>query len=202
MKNIFIISPGRTATYAMSKAFSNVSDYTCAHESRVGFFNDQRINYPDNHIELDNRLSFYLPQLTRKYSKKNSLLVIVNRDRNSIAKSYNKRWRKINIMKAFSQGIHMNDLQSNNIDVCLAYVNYIYETIDYFKPQWDNVLEIEFSDLNFGIEQILKKINKINDLENVLEEMKNKSNLNETSLKIKLADARFNFINLIKDLFS
>lgn len=199
MKNVFIISPGRTATSAMSKALSHVSGFTSLHESRVSFLQDERINYPNFHIELDNRLSFYMPQLTKKYSKKESLLVIINRDRKSIAESYNKRWRKINIMKAFSQGIHMRNLNSNNIDVCLAYVNYVYETLDYFKNDWDNVLEVDFSNLNAAITQILKRINKIEDLDNVLNEMKNKSNLNSITLKSKLADARFNFKNLIKD---
>ena len=96
--NVFFVSPGRTATTAFWKAFQCVEGYTCAHESNVQKLGAERLRYPNKHFELDNRLVFFLAELTTKYAKGNSVLVIIKRDHTAIAKSYNKRWSKINIM--------------------------------------------------------------------------------------------------------
>jgi hypothetical protein len=108
-------------------------------------------------MECDNRLTWFLPELTEKYSK-SGLLVIVNREHKSIAKSYNKRWRKNNIMKAYSQGILMRPLSDNTLEVCEDYVEYVYKNLSYFEKMWDNVIHLDIDEPREGISSILNFI--------------------------------------------
>ena len=64
--NVFILSTGRSGSQTFARACAHVSNYTSAHESRSGLLGDAHFDYPDNHIESDNRLSWMLGRLDRK----------------------------------------------------------------------------------------------------------------------------------------
>lgn len=153
--NVFIISPGRTATTTIANAFSCLPGYTSGHETKVKYLGDERVDYANNHVECDNRLAWFLPRLTSKYSN-DGLLVILNRDREKIAASYNKRWYKINIMKAYSQGILMRDFTENNADVCRDYVRSVNEQLAFAKSHWKKCITIELEDIDKGVDQIVE----------------------------------------------
>jgi hypothetical protein len=200
--NVFFISPGRTATTSFSEAFSCVPGYTSMHESRVELLGKERVSYPENHLEFDNRLVWFLPQLANKYAK-SSILVIVHRDKEKIAQSYNKRWHKINIMKAYAQGIHMRDLAGNDIDVCRDYVNYVYDHLEFYRNYWDHVVDINMDTPSEGIELLLAKMECPELSGQVLEYMKNvHSNMNSAGLKKRVEVTWFNLRALIHDLFA
>jgi len=198
--NVFVISPGRTATTTLSQALSYIDGYTTGHETNVIKLGAQRVDYPNYHIECDNRLAWFLPRLTKKYGD-NSVLVIVKRDIEKIAQSYNRRWAKINIMKAYSQGILMRKLNENNIDVCLDYVQNVYEHLEYFRKDWRFVVEIDMEAPKEGVVKLLQILNKEKYESNVIEYMtNNKTNLNSESIRKKLANIKFNLSCLIWDL--
>ena len=46
-----------------SRACASVTNFTSAHESRVGRFMEERVRYPENQIEIDNRLAWFLSNL-------------------------------------------------------------------------------------------------------------------------------------------
>lgn len=174
--NVFILSPGRTATVSIAEALKSIDSYTSSHESRVKYLGDDRVDYPINHFECDNRLVWFLPRLTEKYGK-NSVLVKINRERHSVAKSYNKRWGGVRIMKAYSQGILMRKLDENNINVCKDYVDNSYEHIEYFAKDWQYYLEIDLENKEEGINKLFDIIGCSG--EGVIEFLNNNS-LNKT----------------------
>ena len=199
--NVFFVSPGRTGTKSISRVLKTIDGFTSLHESRVQELGESRIEYPDNHLESDNRLTWFMPQLTKKYSDK-ALLVIVHRDREEVARSYNDRWYKINIMKGYSQGILLRDLSDNNLDVCRDYVNHVYTTLDYFKDSWKNVIEMNIKDPDEGIRGVLEFIGKEDYFEEVIKELKTRrSNKTKKSFKFRLSDFKFNMRNVLHDLF-
>ncbi len=197
--NIFLLSPGRTATTTFSEAFKKIDGYTSAHQSRNPYLGPARIDYPENHFECDNRLTWFLPRLTNKYGK-SGVLVKVTRDRDSIARSYHKRWPGIRIMKAYSQGILRRPLKDNSIEVCKDYVNNVYEQIDFHAPFWSNFIEIDLHKPEPGMEQLFALLGV--DGTNALDYLaRHRLNESETGLRPKINHLRANIKTLLYDLW-
>ncbi|MDQ1249473.1 MAG: hypothetical protein QG597_3848 [Actinomycetota bacterium] len=64
---VFVVGPGRTGTTTLAAAFGHATNVTAAHESRAGRFGADRWRYPDEHNEVDNRLSWLLGPLIQHY---------------------------------------------------------------------------------------------------------------------------------------
>lgn len=199
--NVFFISPGRTGTTTISVAFSCITGFTSLHESRVKFLGDERVNYPTNHFECDNRLVWFLPRLSKKYAE-SSILVIVNREKLKIASSYNQRWGGIGIMRAYSQGILMRHLNENNLEVCKDYVDNVYEQLDFAKEEWGKVIYLDLDNPKQGVIEILKEINKEEYTDEILESFDTvKSNKNNKTIKVRVRQLIQNITMLFQDLF-
>ncbi|MES9978612.1 MAG: hypothetical protein ABW107_07665, partial [Candidatus Thiodiazotropha sp. 6PLUC5] len=65
--NIFILNSGRCGSTTFIKACEHITNYTTGHETRAHLTGDKRIDYPDNHIEADNRLSWILGRIDNKF---------------------------------------------------------------------------------------------------------------------------------------
>src|SRR5690606_32508122 len=87
---------------------SHIEGMTSAHESlsreMVG-----RLEYPDDHIEVDNRLSWFLGSLERKNAaEENVFYVYLKRKPELVSKSYIQRWYiRPAVIRAFYHGILM-----------------------------------------------------------------------------------------------
>jgi len=88
--NVFVLGTGRCGTTTFMRACKHVTNFTCAHESRVNSVGTDRLDYPDNHIEADNRLSWLLGRLDKAYGDR-ALYVHMLRDAEAVAQSYLKR---------------------------------------------------------------------------------------------------------------
>jgi len=147
-KNIFVISTGRTATTAFARAAACLPGYTSAHESRSMQPFASRLNYPDNHIEADNRLLFYLPQLENRYGN-SAYYVLLKRDPSLIASSYAKRWHlTVSIVRAWTHGVRMIPrVRTAEIEQCCHdFVSYADSTLSLFLSRQKNVMEFYVSD--------------------------------------------------------
>lgn len=103
---VFVLCTGRCGSTTLSKALGHATNYTCAHESRSGRITD-RLDYPDQHIEVDNRLSFMLGSLYKRYP--DDFYVHLRRDREAVVRSYTKRFHtRAGIMRAYANGIVQN----------------------------------------------------------------------------------------------
>lgn len=100
--NVFVLTTGRSGSLTLSKALSHITNYTCAHESRSGCF-DGRLDYPDRHIEVDNRLAFFLGPLLDRY--RDAFFVHLTRDRDAVVESFTRRFGGSGIMNAYAHGI-------------------------------------------------------------------------------------------------
>lgn len=66
MSNVFFLFAGRTASRALTKACSHISNYT-VRMSRAQKSSDSRVDFCANHIEIDNRLVWLRHLLEEKY---------------------------------------------------------------------------------------------------------------------------------------
>lgn len=63
----FILGAGRCGTLTIAEAFRHATNYTVGHESRWYLDPNQRWAYPDQHIEVDNRLAWMVGTLHKRY---------------------------------------------------------------------------------------------------------------------------------------
>ncbi|MBE9167464.1 hypothetical protein IQ238_07980 [Pleurocapsales cyanobacterium LEGE 06147] len=135
--NIFVLNTGRCGSTTFIKACQHITNFTSAHESRTMLLGDARFQYPEDHIEADNRLSWLLGRLERYYGKE-AIYVHLKRNDRDVAKSLVKRAGGI-------FAVYKNDIllglpkDSNPMDVSLDYCDTVNSNIDLFlkdKPNW------------------------------------------------------------------
>lgn len=91
MPNVFVLCTGRSGSVTFANACKHITNYSSGHETRVRQTGDARTDYPDNHIEVDNRLIFFAGALEAKYGDE-AIYVHLRRNPQEVAESYNRRW--------------------------------------------------------------------------------------------------------------
>ncbi len=135
--NVFILNSGRCGSTTFIQACSHISNYTALHESRCGLIGPERLNYPDNHIEADNRLSWFLGRLDQEYGD-DAFYVHLKRDRQATAESFARR-ADFGIMQAYREGIVL-ELQGAPTarEIALDYLDTIEANIELFLKDKEN----------------------------------------------------------------
>lgn len=130
--NIFVLSTGRCGSTTLAKACNHISNYSSSHESRSGCIGASRFLYPQNHIEVDNRLSWLLGRLDKVYGN-DAYYVHLKRDDIKVAISFSKRYSG-GIIKAYRGGGIIMGLpeDTNPISVALDYCQTVNENIEMF----------------------------------------------------------------------
>jgi hypothetical protein len=101
--NVFVLTTGRSGSLTFAEACRHISNYTTGHETRVGLVGEARLAYPDQHIEIDNRLAWFLGRLERTFGDE-AFYVHLRRDEEATAASHVKRWNKP-AMQSYRKGI-------------------------------------------------------------------------------------------------
>ena len=149
--NVFVLCTGRCGSTTFAQACQHVQNYTASHESRISLIGDQRLQYPQNHIEVDNRLSWFLGSLEKKYGDY-AFYVHLKRDIMSTAKSYAER-RDSPIIKGFSESIIIpKHFKYERIDICIDYCNTVNSNIELFLKNKSHKMEfnLENAQEDFG----------------------------------------------------
>ncbi|OOZ41960.1 hypothetical protein BOW53_01990 [Solemya pervernicosa gill symbiont] len=129
--NIFVLNTGRCGSTTFIKACGHIRNYSSDHESRSQLIGDQRLAYSDNHIEADNRLSWILGRLDKRYGDE-AFYVHLSRNIDATASSFAKR-ESYGIMKAYREGVLLegrNEQQSH--DIAHDYIETIESNIELF----------------------------------------------------------------------
>lgn len=102
-----------------AKACEHMTNYTSGHESHRGRVGQARIDYPPDHIESDNRLSWMLGRLLDRFGDE-AFYVHLVRGREVTARSFEGRWTwRHSIIRAYAQGVLCTERQDH--EVCLDY---------------------------------------------------------------------------------
>jgi hypothetical protein len=89
--NVFVLNTGRCGSVTFIKACQHITNFSSAHESRSSLLGDDHFSYPSRHIEADNRLSWLLGRLDRKYGD-NAHYIHLRRNTRDVAVSFVKRY--------------------------------------------------------------------------------------------------------------
>jgi len=128
--NVFILNTGRCGSSTFIKACQHINNYSAAHESNLKKPGSLRLSYPANHIEADNRLSWFLGRLDRQYGN-NAIYVHLQRNTDDTIRSFLRR-SHYGIMKAYREGIYMTDNPDSPAAFVEDYINTVNTNIQYF----------------------------------------------------------------------
>ena len=167
--NVFILNTGRCGSTTFIKACQHINNYSAAHESRATFIGEQRLAFPDNHIEADNRLSWILGRLDNTYSD-NAFYVHLMREKNSTAESFSKR-TDFGIMKAYREGILMQEQENDSaLELAHDYIETIETNISLFLKDKTHTLEFNLENAEQDFARFWQAINAQGDFEAALTE--------------------------------
>ena len=148
--NVFILCTGRCGSKTFSKACGEIKNYTVGFESRTQLLGYERLNYTDNHIEIDNRLSWFLGRLDEKYGD-DAVYVHLKRKATEVSESYVRRYNQ-GIMKAYrGKGILLG--VDKDVDPILIATDYCYT----INSNIELFLKDKKTKIVFNIEQAKKQ---------------------------------------------
>ena len=167
--NIFILNTGRCGSTTFINACRHITNYTALHESRATLIGGERLNYPDHHIEADNRLSWFLGRLDRKYGN-NAFYIHLSRDLSSTADSFARR-ETFGIMKAYREGILLEgeEIQTAT-DVALDYIDTVESNIEHFLKDKELKMKFNLESAKDDFKLFWKKVRAEGDLNRALSE--------------------------------
>jgi len=167
--NIFILNTGRCASSTFIKACQHITNYSASHESLLKETGQQRLAYPQNHIEADNRLSWFLGRLDKKYGDK-AFYVHLQRDARETARSFSRRI-DFGILKAYEQGILMHeDHQLSAEDIASDYIATVEANISLFLQNKTNKMQISLETINQDYSAFWKTIGAEGDIDKAMQE--------------------------------
>ena len=149
--NIFVLSTGRCGSLTFEKACSHISNFTAAHESQARIIGESHFHYPKSHIEIDNRLSWFLGRLDKVYGQ-DAFYIHLSRDEDKVAESYKKRFGS-GIIRGYAKGMMMGRHRKEVAkELCLDYCKTVNSNIEMFlkdKPHQMN-FELEKAKSRFA----------------------------------------------------
>jgi hypothetical protein len=129
--NVFILNSGRCGSTTFIQACRHISNYSAGHESRIHKIGNERLAYPDNHIEADNRLSWLLGRLNQRYGDR-AFYVHLTRGRQATAASFARR-SDFGIMQAYREGYLLGGETGQTAhDLALDYLDTVETNIALF----------------------------------------------------------------------
>ncbi|MEM9887899.1 MAG: hypothetical protein AAF849_18535 [Bacteroidota bacterium] len=181
--NVFILNTGRCGSTTLIRACQHITNYTSLHESRSSMLAEERLNYPDQHIEADNRLLWFLGQLDEKYGD-DAFYVHLKRERVATVASYNRRWHSgVTIVKGFGEhilirrGNQISDLE--RLQISADYYDTANANITFFLKDKTHKMEMHLESMNEDFKSFWKKINAKGDQEAALVALNQKYNSSE-----------------------
>ena len=148
--NVFVLNTGRCGSTTFVKACEHITNFTASHESRSSVVGPGRLDYPDDHIEVDNRLSWFLGRLDELYGD-TAIYVHLRRNERDTVNSFASRI-EYGIMNAYLRGIYSRDIEMTEPhEIALDYCRTVDANIRLFLRDKSKVMtfELEKAEDNF-----------------------------------------------------
>jgi hypothetical protein len=169
---VFVLCTGRCGSTTFGAAVAHCSNYTSGQESRNHLIGPARFAFPDQHIEIDNRLSWTLGALDQTYGD-TPVYVHLLRDPETVAASFAAR-HKYGLMKAYREGIlskHFNRTPNAPvIDVARDLVATVTQNIRSFLKTKPNTMTLHVETMHTDFPRFWDRIGATGDLAAALTE--------------------------------
>jgi len=167
--NVFILNAGRSGSQTFARACAHITNYTSAHESRSGLLGEAHFDYPDQHIESDNRLSWLLGRLDRRFGDR-AFYVHLTREVRPVAASWAKR-AHTGMMNAYRYAILWHcPKDATPLDVALDYCDTVEENIRLFLRDKSNWMTLRLEEAREKFPEFWRRIAAEGDLDAALAE--------------------------------
>jgi hypothetical protein len=164
--NVFILNTGRCGSTTFIKACQHISNYSAAHESRIRLTGSTRLDYPNNHIEADNRLSWFLGRLDQRYGD-NAIYIHLQREHDSTVESFSKR-SSFGIMKAYREGIYLDKEAQSSKPYEDDYINTVNANIELFLKDKTHKMIFHLQQARQDFRQFWQLVDAEGDIESAL----------------------------------
>ena len=173
--NVFILNTGRCGSASFIEACSKITNFTSGHETRCDLVGPEHFDYPADHIEADNRLTWFLGRLDEKFGN-DAFYVHLKRDDTKTAESFSNRYER-GIIKAYREGIlwRYND-QRTPFEVSLDYCHTVNSNIQLFLKDKTNQMDFALENVEEHFREFWKRIGAEGDLDAALAEWKTPHN--------------------------
>lgn len=182
MMRAFVLTTGRSGSTTFARGCAHLTNYSSAHESRTALVHD-RLNYPDRHIEADNRLAWFLGTLDRLYGD-DPVYVHLTRDPEETAVSYAARFTaSASIVKAFGYGVLRTDGDYDPLEVSRLVVATVNNNIALFLRDKTKVVHVSLPDLRPGFDEMCERLGAEGDMDAAYAELQRRHNKRPRSRK-------------------
>ena len=149
------------------RACEHITNYTAAHESRRHLVGADRLAYPPDHIEADNRLAWFTGRLDRDYGDE-PLYVYLRRDPDKVVASYAERY-DLGILRAYRRQIlwkvpHDSDPET----IARDYLETMSTNIELFLRDKSKVMEFQLENAREAFPAFWQRIGAEGDLDAAL----------------------------------
>jgi hypothetical protein len=178
---VFVLTTGRSGSVTFANACRHITNFSVGHESRVRLIGGDRLSYPDDHIEVDNRLSWFLGGLEDLHGP-DAFYVHLRRDPERVAASFDRRWQyrsRIGVIEAFAHSIvmHRDDWpEDRRRDLCRFYVDTVTANIEAFLRDKPLRMEVWVEDAARDFREFWKRIGADGDVEAAVAEWNHRYN--------------------------
>lgn len=173
-RHIFVLSPGRSGSQTFAEACQHLTNYSAAHESLSSKLGNERFAFPENHIEVDNRLCWFFGEMEKRFDDNETLYINLQRDHSKTVDSFLHRLRnsqyRSSIMSAFAHGIIMKSgdwKAEEELDLASFYVDTVQSNIEHFL-RGRRHLVVSRDDGGESFAEFLKEISAEGDLEQAI----------------------------------
>lgn len=172
---VIVLTTGRSGSVSLYHACRIAKNYDAGHETKAGALGAERCDIPDNFIEVDNRLAWFLGRLAES-DKGDVHYGFLRRDPEKVAVSYNRRWEvRKGMMRGYCEGFCQRDKSTSDMEMARDMVGTIESNIALFlKDRPHTVMNIETIDQD--LPKFLEAINADIDVTEALAEFHKKRN--------------------------
>jgi hypothetical protein len=161
---VFVLTTGKAGSTTFAAACGQITNYTSAHESRCHLV-EGRCEFPDRHIEVANRLAWFLGTLDRLYGDE-PLYVHLTRPRKHVIASMEAQWKDgVSLLRAMDCGILQRSPSQEWRELATLTAQTAEDSIALFLRDKSQVVRAALPDLHPGFEEMWGRIGAEGDLE-------------------------------------
>ncbi|BAO44699.1 hypothetical protein [Thiolapillus brandeum] len=173
--NVFVLNTGRCGSTTFIRACEHMENYSAGHETRIHLTGTARLDYPEDHIEADNRLCWMLGRLDERYAD-DAFYVHLYRDREQTASSFARR-ADFGIMQAWRQGVLLGGEEAvPSLELARDYVDAVESNIRLFLKDKTHRREVRLEQASEDFARFWQAIGARGDLDAALAEWRVRHN--------------------------
>ena len=177
---VIVLCSGRTGSFTLYRSSQHISNFTVSHESQVELLGAKRFRFPDQHIEIDNRIIWQLGSL-EQYIGNQAFYVHLTRESAAVKQSFiNRLYQPKSIFYSYCESIKKSTPENLSSDEIVYLADDFLDSIDanirYFLKDKTHQMEFRVENYQQDFSRFWEFIDAKGDYEQALTEWSKKHN--------------------------